>query len=239
MKAVTKAYHVSAQGRKPYEHRNMTYSSRGTDVLGEEDSLSFNHKEVDQLVHISYHCIERFARNHKVLLGTELRGDAISEDGLAEHFEGDGSTQGEPSKLEEISDDIKVSGSEDEGDQARVNDGRGTRIVPRQEIEEIGVIMRQGLVRGSSSGCRLSGSIQVREVIGGLVNLVLGGLRNWAIRYAIDERVIVRFGAIGVAVAVAVSRRVEGKCVGHCCKFALPEQIIFGFGGWRMEEEVP
>lgn len=100
----------------------FTHSSRGANVLGEKDPLSLNHKEVDELVHISYHGIERVAGNDKVLLGTQLGGDALTENDLSGDFSGHGRAKGEPCELEEVSDNIKIPRGEDERNQADVDD---------------------------------------------------------------------------------------------------------------------
>lgn len=105
--------------------RVWTYDSRGGDILGKHDTLGLNDEEVDQLVHISYHAIERLSRNHVVLARAELGSEAVLNHQLPNDLGGNGAGQHHPGQLEAPSDDVEVPGGEDEGHDGGIGDGRG------------------------------------------------------------------------------------------------------------------
>lgn len=78
----------------------MTYGSRSIDVLGEEDALSLNDKEVDELVDISDQSVEGLAGDGVVLARTQLAGQTVAKDGLTGDLSEDGDAQSHPGELE-------------------------------------------------------------------------------------------------------------------------------------------
>ncbi len=103
-----------------------THSSRSTEVLGEEDALALNDKEVDELVDVANHAIEGRSRDGVVAAGTHLRGQSVAENELTGSLGADGDGERHPRQLERPADDIEVSGGEDEGDDGGVGNSRGT-----------------------------------------------------------------------------------------------------------------
>lgn len=110
----------------------VSYSSRGPDVLDEENSLGLNNKEVDELMDIANHTINGFAGDGVVFAGSNLRGEAIVNDQLASSLSCDGDTEGNPRQLQAPSNDVEVASSEDEGDDGGIGDCRGTCDVDDQ-----------------------------------------------------------------------------------------------------------
>jgi hypothetical protein len=77
-------------------------------------------------VHVTKDTINSLAAHGVVSARTELRSEAIVKDKLSGGLGGNGNTESHPGELEGPSDDVKVSGSEDEGDDGGVGDSRGT-----------------------------------------------------------------------------------------------------------------
>jgi len=85
--------------------------------------LGLNDKEVDKLVDISYHGIERLPRHHVILPRPNLRREAVAEHHLSGNLGSDGGTEDHPRQLEEPSDYVEVPSREDKRDDGSVRDG--------------------------------------------------------------------------------------------------------------------
>lgn len=144
-----------------------TYSSGGKDVLSEEDALGLDNEEVDELVNVADHGIERFTGNRVVLAGSQLGGQTLVEDGLSGNFGKNRNAQGHPCELEAVSQEIEVSSHKDHRDDASVGDSRGTCQIDTVRLVEVPT---QGLIAGAGvmtyEGCsttaarrRRSGSV--------------------------------------------------------------------------------
>lgn len=103
-----------------------TYRSRSTDVLGKENALRFDDKEVDELVDVTEDSVEGLAGNGVVAAGTKLAGDARVHNQLASTLGGDDNAQSHPGRLESIAQRIQVPNREDGSDDREVGDGGGT-----------------------------------------------------------------------------------------------------------------
>lgn len=158
----------------------MTYGSRSIDVLGEEDALSLNDKEVDELVDISDQSVEGLAGDGVVLARTQLAGQTVAKDGLTGDLSEDGDAQSHPGELERVSEDIEVSDGEDEADDGGKGNARGTGVVPRQQLREEAVVVSQGLASGSGLRGSLAGGCEVAKLGAGLCGLVPDVLGNGA-----------------------------------------------------------
>lgn len=198
MKAATKA--CAYQLRAPScSSCTSTYSSRSKDILSKDDSLGLNNKEVDELVGISNHVVESLTGNGVVSTRANLSSQAIVEYDLANNLGEDGHTKDHPRNLESPSEDIQVSGSKNKGDSGHVGNtgsscftswsaisnwttdrARLTRVVPRQELREKGVVVSERLASGSGSRGSASSSSQVGELVGSLLSVVVDVLRNGA-----------------------------------------------------------
>lgn len=143
------------------------------DVLSEDDALGLNDEEVDQLVDIANNGIESLTGNSVVAAGTELASKTSVHDGLAGNLSGNSDAKDHPGKLEAPSQQIQVSNRKDEGDGGGVGNSRGTRVVPRQELGEEGVVVGQRLAGGSWVVRNLARSGEVGELVRGFLVLLL------------------------------------------------------------------
>lgn len=75
---------------------STTYSSRDTNVLGEEDALALNDEKVGELVDIADKGVDSLTGDGVVSAGAELGSDAVVKDKLAGSLGGDGNGQGHP-----------------------------------------------------------------------------------------------------------------------------------------------
>ncbi|KAK5624318.1 hypothetical protein RRF57_000034 [Xylaria bambusicola] len=64
--------------------------------------------------------INSFTRESVILVGSQLRCEAIAENGLSGNFDEHGKTQDHPCGLEQVSNDVEVSGGKDHGNDAGV-----------------------------------------------------------------------------------------------------------------------
>ena len=104
----------------------QTHRNRRRDVLNKHYPLSLDDEEVDQLVDVANNNVQRLPGNRVVLARAELRGQSRVDGHLTGHLCGDGDAEHHPRELEAPSEDIKVADGEDEGNDERVGDGRGT-----------------------------------------------------------------------------------------------------------------
>lgn len=104
--------------------RECTYSQRSPDVLGKDDTLGLDDKEVNQLMNIADEDVEGLARNGVVATGPELTGYASVHNSLSSGLGGDGDAQDHPCELEAPSDHVQVPNREDEGDDGDIGDRR-------------------------------------------------------------------------------------------------------------------
>lgn len=102
-----------------------TYSQRSPDVLGEDDALSLDDEEVNQLMNIADQDVKGLARNGVVTTRPELTGNTSVHDSLPGGLSGNGNAQDHPGELEAPSDHIQVPNREDEGDDRGIGDRGG------------------------------------------------------------------------------------------------------------------
>lgn len=117
---------VSREARAGKGWRRKTNDRRGEDILGEENTLGLDDEEVDEFVNVANQSIEGLARHSVVLAGTQLRRQSLAQDGLASNLGKNRHAKRHPGQLEGVADHIKVSGQEDDGNDAGVGDGRST-----------------------------------------------------------------------------------------------------------------
>lgn len=179
MKAATQAYHSLAPETHNSRFGQRSYSSGGTDVLSKEDTLGLDDEEVDELVDIANHAVKRRSRDRVVSAGAQLRGEAVVENELAGGLGADGDGESHPGQLERPTDHIEVSSGEDEGDDRDIGNSRGTlrdscqhdkvargrakltRVLPREELREKGVVVCERLAGGRRVGRGLARGRQV------------------------------------------------------------------------------
>lgn len=96
------------------------------DVLSEEDALSLDDEEVDELVNIANSAVKSLLGNSIILARAQLSGEALVENGPAGNFGGNGGTKDHPGELETQAEHIKVPNKEDASNDAQVSNGGGT-----------------------------------------------------------------------------------------------------------------
>lgn len=149
------------------------YDGGGEDVLGEEETLGLDDEEVDELVEIARHGVERVLGQDVVLLRADLRDEAGVEEGLADDLSQDGHAESPPGDLQGVAQEVEVSGGEDEDDDGDVGDGGDARVLPAEEAREEVVVVCQGLSRRGLGRWPLAGVGEVGELIRRLRSLVL------------------------------------------------------------------
>lgn len=102
-----------------------TYGKRSKNVFSKDNTLSLDDKEVDELVDIPNKNVKSLARDGVVAARSDLSGQTLVEDNLANNLSGNGHTKNHPRNLETPSEDVEVSSREDEGDDGEIGDSRG------------------------------------------------------------------------------------------------------------------
>lgn len=149
----------------------LTYSNGGPDVLGEEDALELNDKEVDKLLNITSEALEGLAGDCVVLPGAQLGGNALTENEATNKLGGRSHTENGENGLQDEALDRDEADDEDGRDDAGEGDGGGARVLPAEERVEQRVVVSQVLASGSLGvGC-LAGSSQVGELVLGVGSL--------------------------------------------------------------------
>lgn len=124
-----------------------TYRDGSPDVLGEQDALRLDDREVDKLVDIANSGIKSLAGDGVVFAGAELARDTGVHDGLTGNLGGDGDAQNHPGKLEAPSEDIEIPNCEDEADDGSIGDG-GSTWEPPVSIVSATCGSEEGYARG-------------------------------------------------------------------------------------------
>jgi len=107
-----------------------TYSSGSKDILCEDDALRLDNKEVNELVNITQDGIEALLGKSIVLSWANLGDESVGEQSLSSGLRNNGDSQGHVCKLEGISQDVEVPGSEDEEDDRSIGDSGCSGVVP-------------------------------------------------------------------------------------------------------------
>jgi hypothetical protein len=92
--------------------------------------LGFNNEEVDELMEISSERIKGLLWEGVVFSWADLGDETMVEQSLSSCLSQNSNQKSHPCKLHSITQDIKVSGREDEKDDGSVSNARGTGIVP-------------------------------------------------------------------------------------------------------------
>jgi len=118
-----------------------TYSNGDIDILSKQNPLRLNHEEVDELLNVVGHALQRGLGDGKVSSWPELGGEAPSESRMPNDFRSGRSTKCHVGELEEVADQVEVSGSEDEGNSESESDTGCARVLPAQEAVEHAVVV--------------------------------------------------------------------------------------------------
>jgi len=146
--------------------------------------------------------VESLTGNGVVSTRANLSSQAIVEYDLANNLGEDGHTKDHPRNLESPSEDIQVSGSKNKGDGGHVGNTGSSRVVPRQELREKGVVVSERLASGSGSRGSASSSSEVGELVGSLLSVVVDVLRNGAVGNRLVRSSGVGFGGLEKRAAV-------------------------------------
>lgn len=168
-KAVTNAWKRISMQTWSLSHDIGTYQDGGVDILGKNDALELDDKEVDELLDVSQHCLEGLAREGVVSLRSHLASKALSEDELADNLRCCRASQQDVKTLQCESRDWQVACGEDEGDEGDIADSGCARVLPGEQVVEEGVVVCELLAVGCLG---LRGLTRGGEV----VELGLGGV---------------------------------------------------------------
>ena len=104
------------------EKKRLTYSCRGVDVLGVDDALGLDDKEVEQLVDAAENLVEGIARQGVVLAGAELAGKTLVKDKLADNLSGHSDAEKHPSQAQPPPENIQESEGDNESNNRTIGD---------------------------------------------------------------------------------------------------------------------
>lgn len=125
---------VGDQGSKECSDGNVN-------VLSKDNALGLDNEEVDELLNIVKQTLERRLRDSKVLAGPELGSETLSDCQLASDLCRGSGTEQDPSQLEDVADDVQVTGGEDEEDGGGEGNTGRAGVLPAQETIEHAVVV--------------------------------------------------------------------------------------------------
>lgn len=128
-----------------------TNRNRSGDVLRKQDALGLNDEKIDELVDITNNGIQCLLGDRVVLPGAKLRSESVVDEGFTGSLGGDGDGKDHPCKLERPPEHIEVPNREDERNDGRIGNGRGTWESYQYEALALGVCNSRGLFHDNSS----------------------------------------------------------------------------------------
>jgi hypothetical protein len=117
-----KAYSMLVPATGSLEYR--TYSGGSKDVLGKDDPLGLDDKEVNELMNVPNKGVQSLAGNCVVSTRADLSGKAVVENDLTKNLGKNGYAKNHPRNLKSPSEKIQVSRSEDSTDDGHISNGR-------------------------------------------------------------------------------------------------------------------
>ena len=198
---------VREQGSKESSNSNV-------DVLSKDDALRLDHEEVDELLDIVEETLKRSLGDGEVLARPELGSETLSNRKLSSNLCGGSGTKYNPGELEDVADDVQVTGGEYEEDGGSEGDTGGAGVLPAQKAVEQAVVVcvvlgmppkvvPAALLTGevlASSGLlvrNLLGVGKIGELIASLCALCFGLLSNGSYKISLESLV----GDLGICVA--------------------------------------
>jgi hypothetical protein len=133
-------------------------------------------------VNITNNSVQSILGDGKVLSWAELGGQTSVENSLTSELSQDSNTECDPSKLEDVSEDVEVSCGEDEDDNRSVCETGGSWVVPGEEGGEEGVVVCEGLSSCSISSWWSTSGSKVGKFVLRAISLLLYAGSNWACR---------------------------------------------------------
>lgn len=91
------------------QFKSSTYANSDVDVLGEDNTLRLDDEEVDELLEIIRHALERGLWNGEVLSWPKLGGEATSNGQLPRDLGSSSSTKNHVRSLEHVADQVQVA----------------------------------------------------------------------------------------------------------------------------------
>lgn len=123
----------------------MTYSASSNKILGEDDALELDDKEVDELLDVVQKALQGGLADSEVLLRAHLAHQTLAKRHPACDFSRGADSQNHVKHLQHQPNDIQIAGAEDEDDGKGEGDGGCARVPPAQETVEHAMVMRQRL----------------------------------------------------------------------------------------------
>lgn len=99
-------------------------------IFGEQNALCLDDEEVDQLLDVAQHTLQRLARDGVIFARAHASAETMVEQGLSSNLERRRDRESVCRELKQIADDVQVTGQEDEGDHGEVSDSGCARILP-------------------------------------------------------------------------------------------------------------
>lgn len=189
--------HAKSANRSVFALGWCTYSNCDVDVLGEDDALRLNHEEVDELLNIVCQALERSLGDGEVLARPELGSESLANSQLSRSLRSSGDSKCHPRSLEDVPDQVQVSGSEDKDHDCGESDTGRSGVLPAQKpVEEAVVVLHvvsciiPSSPRRKHTGKVLAGGrlvvwdgasiCEISKLVTRLCALCLHGLSYWA-----------------------------------------------------------
>ena len=108
----------------------VTYGDGGVHILGEQDALRLNDKEVGELLNVIGEALKRCLLDGEVLARSELGSESLADRELSSKFCSSRGTKGHPCSLEDVSEEVEVSSGKDEDDDGGKRQGSCAGVLP-------------------------------------------------------------------------------------------------------------
>lgn len=112
----SKAPHGNKLDKEVGDQGGEERSNSDVDVLGEDDALRLDDEEVDKLLDIVQETLQGRLGNSEVLARPELGCNTLSKSSLSSDLCRSSTAKHDPSRLEDVADDVEVTSGEDEDD---------------------------------------------------------------------------------------------------------------------------
>jgi hypothetical protein len=143
------------------DQRSEERSNGNINVLGEDNALRLDDEKVDKLLDIVQETLQGRLGDSEVLARPELGCDTLSKSGLSSDLCRSSTAKHDPSRLEDVADDVEVTGGEDEDDSGGERNTGCAGVLPAQEAVEHAVVVGEVL---AGSGLLLRDLLRVGKV---------------------------------------------------------------------------
>jgi hypothetical protein len=129
------------------DQRSEERSNGNINVLGEDNALRLDDEKVDKLLDIVQETLQGRLGDSEVLARPELGCDTLSKSGLSSDLCRSSTAKHDPSRLENVADDVEVTGGEDEDDSGGERNTGCAGVLPAQEAVEHAVVVYHRLAK--------------------------------------------------------------------------------------------